>query len=53
MILFGALAAPYGARLAAGEPTPGFGLVERISVYSSLLWIAVVSITLMRRVALR
>jgi hypothetical protein len=46
---FGALAAPSGTRLAAGEPTPGFGILERINIYASLLWIAVLGIALLRR----
>jgi hypothetical membrane protein len=49
VILLGALSAPFGARLAAGQPTPGFGIVERVLVYSSMLWIAVLGITLLRR----
>ena len=49
VIAFGALAAPSGARLAAGEPTPGFGTIERINIYASLLWIAVLAIALLRR----
>jgi hypothetical membrane protein len=53
VILFGALTAPYGARLAAGQPTPGFGILERINVYSSLLWVAVFAVALMRGLMLR
>jgi hypothetical protein len=49
LIVFGVLSAPYGARLAAGQPTPSFGIIERILVYSSLLWIAVLAIALLRR----
>lgn len=49
VIVLGALSAPYGARLAAGEPTPGFGIVERILIYSSLLWVAVLAVALWRR----
>lgn len=49
VVLFGVLAAPSGTRLAAGEPTPGFGILERINIYASLLWIAVLSIALLRR----
>jgi CubicO group peptidase (beta-lactamase class C family) len=49
LIVFGALSAPYGARLAAGQPTPGFGIVERILIYSSLAWVAVLAIALLRR----
>lgn len=49
MIAGGIISAPYGARLAAGEATPGFGIIERVDIYTSLLWIAVFSITLLRR----
>jgi hypothetical protein len=49
MIVFGALAGSAGARLAAGEPTPGFGTLERINIYSSLLWSAVLALALLRR----
>jgi hypothetical membrane protein len=49
VIVFGALAAPHGARLAAGEPTPGFGIIERVNIYASLLWIAVLAAAMLRR----
>jgi ABC-type transport system involved in multi-copper enzyme maturation permease subunit len=49
MIVFGAMAGSSGARLAAGQPTPGFGTLERINVYTSLLWIAVLAVELLRR----
>jgi len=49
MIVFGALTIPFAARLAAGEPTVGMGIVERIDVYSALLWVAVLSIALIGR----
>jgi hypothetical protein len=49
MIALGVLSAPNGARLAAGLPTPGFGIVERINIYASLLWIAVLAVALLRR----
>jgi hypothetical membrane protein len=51
LIVFGALTAPFGARLAAGQPTPGFGILERINIYSSQLWIAVLATALVRRPA--
>jgi CubicO group peptidase (beta-lactamase class C family)/hypothetical membrane protein len=53
MIVLGVTAAPYGARLAAGLPTPGFGIVERVNIYSSLLWVAVLAILLLRRSSIR
>jgi hypothetical membrane protein len=49
LIVLGALSAPYGARLAAAQPTPGFGIIERIPIYSALLWIAVLAVALLRR----
>lgn len=49
MTVLGVLSAPNGARLAAGLPTPGFGIVERINIYASLLWIAVLAVALLRR----
>jgi hypothetical protein len=49
LVMFGVVTAPYGARLAAGQPTPGLGIVERISIYASLLWVAVLGIALLRR----
>jgi ABC-type transport system involved in cytochrome c biogenesis permease subunit len=49
LIVFGALTAPFGARLAAGQPTPGFGILERVNIYSSLLWTAVLATALLRR----
>ena len=49
LLVFGALTSTFAARLAAGEPTRGMGIVERIDVYSALLWLAVLSIALLRR----
>ena len=48
-VVFGAITGRFGALLAAGEPTPGLGIVERIDVYSSMLWMAALSALLMRR----
>lgn len=49
LIVFGALTSMFAPRLAAGQPTPGMGILERIDVYSALLWLAVLSIALLRR----
>jgi hypothetical membrane protein len=49
VIAFGALAASSGARLAAGQPTPGFGILERINIYASMAWVMVLAIALLRR----
>ena len=39
-LFFGAMAGSYAPQLSAGTPTPWLGVVERLSVYSYLLWIA-------------
>ena len=49
VILFGAVSGAYGARLAAGQTTPGFGIVERVIVYGSLGWMAMLAVALLRR----
>lgn len=49
VIVFGALTAPYVARLGAGQSTPGFGIIERIHVYTFMMWTAVLAVALMRR----
>src|SRR5688500_19237262 len=49
VIVFGALTMPYPARMEAGQPTPGFGIIERILVYSFLTWVAVLAVALLRR----
>lgn len=37
--------------IAANQPTPWMGLVERISIWSPMIWIAVLAISLLRRPA--
>jgi hypothetical membrane protein len=49
VIVFGAMSAPFAVRLAAGEPTPGLGIIERIHVYAFMLWVAVFAVALLRR----
>jgi hypothetical membrane protein len=49
MIVLGAMSAPYGVRLGTGQPTPGLGIVERITIYSSMLWIVALAVALLRR----
>jgi CubicO group peptidase (beta-lactamase class C family)/hypothetical membrane protein len=51
VILFGALTGFYAPRLAAGLQTPGLGIVERIDVYSAMLWVAVLGVALLRHPA--
>jgi hypothetical protein len=48
LILFGALAGMAGPRIAAGLPTPGLGIYERINVYGYILWVMVLAMILLR-----
>src|SRR5512143_4169694 len=49
IVVFGALTVPFGVKLAHGEPTPGMGLLERLAYYSILVWVAGLSVALLRR----
>src|SRR5690242_16569373 len=49
VLLFGALTVPLGMKLAAGEPTPALGILERLAYYSMLVWVAGLSIALLQR----
>jgi Protein of unknown function (DUF998) len=48
LLVFGALAALDSPRIEANEPTPWVGVLERINVYASMLWVAVLAGTLLR-----
>jgi hypothetical protein len=48
VVVFGALAGKDAPRIEANLPTPWTGVTERISVYGSMLWFAVLAITLLR-----
>ena len=48
VIAFGVLTVPFGIRIAAGQPTPGFGIIERVNIYLSLSWIAVLGAGLLQ-----
>jgi hypothetical protein len=47
-LVFGALAGLQGPRIAANLPTPWMGVMERVSVYSSMLWLLVLAVFLLR-----
>ena len=49
VIVFAGLTIPFASRLAAGQPTPGLGIIERISVYASILWPGLLSLAILRR----
>ena len=46
---FGALTGTFANQLAAGQPTPDMGIIERVCIYAATLWIAVLGTALIRR----
>jgi hypothetical protein len=48
MLAAGGVVGTQAASIAAGEPTPWMGLIERISVYSPMVWVAVLAVLLIR-----
>lgn len=48
LIVFGALTAVQSPQLTSGQLTPWIGITERINIYSTMLWLAILSINLLR-----
>lgn len=48
VILFGVLTGLQAPRLEAGQSTPWMGLSERINIYATMLWFALLTIALLR-----
>ena len=48
MLLCGSITAMYAQRIAARLPTPGVGLIERVSVYGPVVWVVVLAVALLR-----
>ena len=48
MLVFGALVGMQAPLVAAQLPTPWMGVIERVSVYSPILWVLVLAIILLR-----
>lgn len=48
VLVFGALTSLQAPQLAANQPTPWMGLTERINIYATMLWFAVLGIALLR-----
>jgi hypothetical protein len=46
---FGALPGTQAAAIAAGQPTPWWGLVERVAVHAPVLWVLVFAVVLLRQ----
>jgi hypothetical protein len=49
MLAAGGIVSTRIAAIAANQPTPWMGLVERISVYGPIIWMAVLALMLLRR----
>ena len=48
LLVFGTLASLQAGKMAANEPTPWMGIEERINIYATMLWVAVLAIGLLR-----
>lgn len=48
MLLAGAIVSTQVSAIAAGRPTPWMGVVERVSVYSPLIWVVVLAAVLLQ-----
>lgn len=48
LVIFGALAGLQGPRIAAQLPTPWLGVMERVNIYASMLWVLVFAIVRLR-----
>ncbi len=48
MLISGALGAPQASAVAAGQPTPWLGLIERVSFYAPGFWTPVLAFILLR-----
>lgn len=49
LLLFGVLAGSNAPRLAAQQSTPWLGITERVNIYTYLLWVAVLAVTLLKQ----
>jgi hypothetical protein len=48
ILVFGVLAGLQAGRVAANQPTPWLGIVERGNIYAIMLWVAVLAMGLLR-----
>ena len=48
LVVFGALVGMSGPRVAANLPTPWMGILERINVYATMLWLLVLAVALLK-----
>ena len=48
VLIFGISTGPQAAALIAGRPAPWLGLTEQINIYSFMIWVVVLAITMLR-----
>jgi hypothetical protein len=48
ILVFAGLSFLQAAKLAANEPAPWLGLIERVNIYAWMLWVAVLAVALLR-----
>jgi hypothetical protein len=48
LVVFGVLTSLQAGQMVADEPTPWMGLTERINIYATMLWVAVLAVGLLR-----
>ena len=48
LLVFGVLVSTQAKAIAAGQTTPWMGIIERVSVFTPMLWVVVLAILLMR-----
>jgi Protein of unknown function (DUF998) len=48
LVVFGVLTSLQAGKMVANEPTPWMGLTERINIYATMLWVAMLAIGLLR-----
>ena len=48
LLVFGAWTGTQASAIAAGQPTPWMGIIERVNVYSSMIWVLVFAIILLK-----
>jgi hypothetical protein len=48
LLIFGALTSTQAGQMESDKPTPWMGIEERVNIYALMLWVAVLSVALMR-----
>jgi hypothetical membrane protein len=48
LVVFGVLTSLQAGKMVANEPTPWMGLTERINIYATMLWVAMLALGLLR-----